>query len=345
MSQWRLDWPTAHGPRPGSGVLRHRPEDFCVVEQLEPPGPLIGVETFLDNPADPVPGDGEHLLLEIEKTGDNTAWLAAELGRMAGCGERGIGFCGLKDRHAVTRQWFSVQRPGLAAEDGAFIRAVAERWPVFRGGRQTRKLRRGEHRGNDFRITLRAVEGDHERINERLARIAQQGCPGYFGVQRFGIDGNNLVQAVTDAQRPRNRGRNRKGRSRNSGLWLSAARSWIFNEVLAARVEAGNWQCRLTGEPDPEQVTGPLWGDGGTLATDLQGQLERTVAESEPSLLAVFADTRMAPERRALVMHPEQLEWEWDETGCLVLKFGLGKGQFATSLLSEVLELQVRSKL
>lgn len=349
MSRWRLNWPTASGERLGPAVLKQLPEDFQVTELFEPeqqPLDIIAARTAELPLA--VPGSGEHLLLELEKTGDNTAWVGSELGRLAGCGDKGVGYCGLKDRHAVTRQWFSVQRPGQAELDGEFIAKVGARWRVLRAVRQVRKLRRGEHRGNRFVITLRGILADSGTVDARLRELSRHGCPNYFGSQRFGFDGGNLEQAVRQADAGGNAGRSSKrGRRRSptAGLWFSAARSWIFNEVLANRVQAGTWTTVSEGEPAEGIATGPLWGDGGTVASGLQGDLERSVAGQHPELLAVFADTRMSPERRPLQLMPENLQWQWLNKGVLQLTFVLEPGQFATSVLAEVFECGDDSQL
>lgn len=166
-----------------------------------------------------IAGDGEHLYLRLRKTGDNTEFVARELASLAGCRSFDVGFCGLKDRHAVTSQWFSLYRPGKASEDSEFIASVAERWQVLSAFRSSRKLRRGDHQGNRFVIVLRDVVGAHADIDEALARLKEQGAPNYFGPQRFGHGGGNLDQAaIMDPSamdsRSRSGGRGRKGKNR-----------------------------------------------------------------------------------------------------------------------------------
>ncbi|MEC7376137.1 MAG: tRNA pseudouridine(13) synthase TruD, partial [Pseudomonadota bacterium] len=275
MSQWRLDWPTSAGARVSRALLKSSPGDFLVDEVLELPGREPGAIG-----TDPVSGAGEHLCLKLQKTGDNTEFVARELAKMAGSRTFDVGFCGLKDRHAVTHQWFSLYRPGENDQDPELIRAIGARWPVQAACRQARKLRRGDHSGNQFQITLRGVAGSQEMIDQALGRLAEFGAPNYFGPQRFGIAGANLDRAVAMDPAAMNRragsGGKRRGRATRGGsedsknvLYFSAARSWLFNEVLAARVEDGSWR--------QEGATGPLWGDGGTTATGLTGALERDV--------------------------------------------------------------------
>lgn len=338
-SPWRLDWPAAGGSRLGRANIKTSPRHFFVDEQLMLPGlPGVGqsdVEHQTQGDTDPiaVSGAGEHLCLRIEKCGDNTDYVARELALLSGCKPHDIGLCGLKDRHAVTRQWLSVYRPGMMTGDEGFIASVRERWSVLSAHRVPRKLRRGEHRANRFEILVSGLEAASPDVEVALKRIAVQGCPNYFGAQRFGWAGNNLAQAV------RMNPRQRRGKNSRDGLYFSAARSWLFNEILAERVVAGNWLQPLPGEPVAEAVTGPLWGDGGTTATEVQGELERAVVARHPDMAAVFSQTRMKPERRSLALVPAAFTWRWPAKGDLLLSFELAPGQFATAVLQELFDI------
>ncbi|MBU40570.1 MAG: pseudouridine synthase, partial [Marinobacter sp.] len=136
-SQWLLDWPVSGGARVGRAELKTSPEDFRVTELL---WPEREDDTAAPGPVE-VSGDGEHLCLRLEKTGDNTEYVARELAALAGCRSFDVGFCGLKDRHAVTVQWFSLYRPGQEADDQALMAEVGQRWPVRAAVRHSRKLR------------------------------------------------------------------------------------------------------------------------------------------------------------------------------------------------------------
>lgn len=129
--------PRAHGGAPASGVLRAEPDDFCVDE-------LLGFEPS---------GGGEHAFLVLEKTGANTEWVARQLARAAGVAPVAVGFAGLKDRHAVTRQAFTVHPAGRAEPDWSALAIPGVQ--VVSATRHSRKLKRGAHRGNRFRIRLR----------------------------------------------------------------------------------------------------------------------------------------------------------------------------------------------
>ncbi len=269
-------------------------------------------------------GEGEHLLLHVSKENENTRWLARLLAEHYGVEEGAVGYCGLKDRRALTRQWFSVHLPGQVDTDPI---PAGPGFQVLAATRHGRKLRRGMHDGNDFIIRLRGLRGDSDDMERRLAVIRERGVPNYFGEQRFGIDGGNLAEVARIVARPRPRFKGRRG-----GLYLSAARSWLFNLVLADRVRQGIWNSCLEGEARPE---GPLWGRGRSPAL-------AAVADYESDLLApwrawchALEHSGLGQERRPLVLMPEELRWQWQGHD-LELAFGLPPGTYATALLREV---------
>lgn len=351
LRSWRMDWPGSRGRRPGQAVLKACPEDFRVDEVLD----RLADESEVDDgnvaggKDGQVSGAGEHLCLRLRKSGDNTEYVARELAALAGCRDFDVGFCGLKDRNAVTTQWFSLYRPGMEAADAELVGQVSARWPVLAACRDRAKLRRGDHQGNRFEITLTEVQGDRAEIEAALHEVAAVGVPNYFGRQRFGHGGANLERAIGLTSRTLS-SRKKRGRNRNAArdaMYFSAARSWLFNEVLARRVVDGSWNRILEGEPgssSPPGATGPLWGDGGTRASGAQGELEFEVVNSHPLIAAVFASTRMAPERRPLVLQPVGLSWQWLAADRLVLRFGLAPGEYATALLEDVFELREPAK-
>ena len=324
------DWPRAGGAPRGRGRLRVQPEDFRVDEQSD-----IALA-----------GEGEHDWLHIEKRGANTAWVARQLARHAGVPVRDVGYAGLKDRHALTTQWFSVLRPAGRACDWTTLARPGVRVLVL--GRHARKLRRGAHRGNAFLIRVREFAGEPD---EALARIRAGGVPNYFGEQRFGRDGANLelAEALLGGRRLR-----RDARS----LALSAARSFLFNEVLARRVTDGSWQRLLPGDVallagsrsrfSVEAVddalaarcreqdlhpSGPLWGRMQEPAA--QSAPEREVLAQHAQLAAALEPLADA-DRRALRLVVEDLEWN-AAPGELTLSFRLAPGAFATAVLREIL--------
>jgi tRNA pseudouridine13 synthase len=330
--------PTAHGEPPVGGRVREAPEDFVVEE-------VLGFEPD---------GSGAHVLLIVEKRGANTAWVGAQLARAAGVAVRDVGWSGQKDRNAVTRQAYTLPWPVQAPIEpcGEF---AGEGFRVLGVHRHGRKLRTGSHRANRFRLRVRGVEGDLPGLAARLDTIARQGVPDYFGPQRFGRDGGNLARARTWADTgaaPRDRG--------DRGFALSAARSAIFNAVLAERVRRGDWNHLLPGEAvmldgrrsffraadiDATLVarceamdvhpSGPLWGRGESPAQGESLALEAAVAAAEPSLCALLAAEGLEHERRALRLPVRGLDWSLDGD-LLTIAFELPRGAFATAVLHEI---------
>ncbi|WP_237060111.1 tRNA pseudouridine(13) synthase TruD [Microbulbifer sediminum] len=310
--QWDLDWPRTLGGPAISALFRREPEDF-VVEELAAP-------TLAES--------GEHVYLQVRKRGANTGWVAQQLARVAGVAPRDVSYYGLKDRHAVTTQWFSVWLAQKPEPDWGAV--VNEEIELLQHGRGPRKLRRGEHAGNRFRIRLRDVHGDRDKADTLIDRLSG-GVPNYFGEQRFGRAGGNLSLARRLAEEG--------GRSRKSErtFAMSAARSWLFNQVLARRVLDGNWQRLLDGEPDT-MPTGPLWGRGRNPAGAALAELEAHAIEPWQPWCDWLEHCGLKQERRPLVLKPEALESEWlgDD---LELAFALPVGAFATAVLRELAEL------
>ena len=330
--------PRAHGAAVLSAKIRTAPEDF-VVEELD------GFEAS---------GSGEHLLLTIEKRGMNTAFAAKQIAAWAGIAEMGVSYAGLKDRHAVTRQRFSVHLPKRIAPDIATLeveglRVLASEW-------HAKKLPRGALAGNRFVLTLRDVQGERADIGARLQLIAARGVPNYFGEQRFGRDGDNLGNALAMF-----RGR-RVGREQR-GYLLSAARSALFNRILARRAGDGSWEQGMEGEvwmldgnrsvfgPEPWtellagrlaafdiHPTAPLWGRGELRTTGSARQFEQSALDDGDSLAlrAGLEAAGLKQERRATRLRPLEMTWQWLATTVLELRFALPPGTYATAILAEI---------
>lgn len=321
MAENRLpDWPRAHGTPLFAADLRTVPLDFQVAEEL-------GWDFS---------GDGEHDYLRVEKTGANTDWVAGQLARYAGVPARDVGYAGLKDRHAVTRQWFSIPRWN-APDWSAF---AAEGVRVVDTQRHARKLRRGAHRANAFRILLRCKEVvDAEAVEERLEIIRRLGVPNYFGEQRFGRHANNL-QLADDWARGKRLSRPKRG------LAISTVRSFLFNEALADRVRGGTWNQLVAGDLANLDGTGSVFD-----ATEIDDTLRRRCDEMDVHPAAVLVGegagiepaawqqaldrARVEPGTRSLRLPVRNLTAEFSDAGVL-LCFTLDSGAFATSVLREL---------
>jgi tRNA pseudouridine13 synthase len=328
--------PFAHGGPPLSGRLRAEPADFRVDE-------VTGIEPS---------GSGEHAFLIVEKTGANTDWVARRLAAFAGVAPVAVGYSGLKDRHAVTTQAFSVQLPGRADPDWSALGIDGVR--VVSATRHDRKLKRGVHRGNRFRIVVRDVSGSRDDAEARIVAIAARGVPNYFGEQRFGRDAANVEKA-------RQLFAGRRMPREQVGFALSSARSFVFNAVLAARVEAATWDRAIDGDVfmlsgshsifGPEPITddivrrlaefdidptGPMAGAGELRTTGEARAIEQRVVDAHRDLVDGLARAGLAQQRRALRLRAQSFAHEWTGDGSLVVEFLLDAGAFATVLLREL---------
>jgi len=332
-----VELPYAFGPPPTSGVLRQTPEDFQVEEDL-------GYTPE---------GEGEHLWLWVEKRGMNSDQVARQLAKLADVRQVDVGYAGLKDRHAVTRQWYSLHVPKGEMEQAA--QWHAPQWRVLHLARARRKIRRGSLHGNRFVITLREVLGDKQAIEARLREIAAHGAPNYFGEQRFGHD--NIARAEAMA-----RGELRVADRHLRGIYLSSLRSALFNTVLAQRVNDGSWDRALEGEAlnlngsrsffvaDVVDAvilnrlatwdihpSGPLWGRGEPPSRGRARALELAVIATCPELWRqACSDAGMEQERRPLRLAVQALQWQWSEDTLLRLEFALPAGAYATAVIREL---------
>ena len=307
-----LNFPYAYGTPSATADFRVEPEDFQVDE-------VLGFE-----PA----AEGEHVYLQVWKRGENTAWVAEKIAELAQVLVMDVGYCGRKDRHAVTTQWFSVYLPKKdSAPDWSLLNSDSIK--VLTQSRHSHKLRRGDHINNNFVIRLRNVVFDNRTAFEETLVKLRAGVPNYYGEQRFGHNGNNLQEA----ERLLVEGRRIRDKQRR-GLYLSAARSYLFNLVLAARVASANWQILLNGETEA-YPTAPLWGRGRPLVTSDVLAFEQQVLEPWAQWCNGLEHAGLSQERRSLVLVPSDFSWRWVEQD-VVLAFSLGSGEFATTILREL---------
>lgn len=310
-------WPRAAPIEQVAAAFKTEPADFRVAEHLD---------------FDP-DGSGEHLYLQIEKTNLTSAEVADWLAERYSLRPGDVGLAGMKDKHAITTQWFSLpiaENPPQNIQwhdDGRSLRTLT-------ATRHSRKLRRGQLSRNDFQIRL-TQPGSHVCIRTLtdLAALVAQGVPNYFGPQRFGRD--NVDQALGWlAQR-----RRRRVSAFKKGLYLSVLRSFLFNEVLAARVRHCNWKSCVEGDVlDLGHPTGPLWGRGRSGASLQAAEIEQ-LALAPYDWLDDLEHAGVTQQRRPLVLMPSNFRCEQSEGGDLELSFSLPPGGYATVLLREAFDL------
>ncbi|WP_101775592.1 tRNA pseudouridine(13) synthase TruD [Pasteurella oralis] len=299
-------------------------------------------------------GEGEFVVVKIRKTDCNTLFVGEKLAQFVGISARNMGYAGLKDRKAVTEQWFCLQMPGQPTPDfSQFQLAGVE---VLDVTRHNRKIRTGSLDGNYFEILLRGAK-ETPALNIRLENVKKWGFPNYFTEQRFGRDGHNLTQALRWAK-GEIKVKDRKKRS----FYLSAARSEVFNLIVSARIEHNLIQQVLLGDILQLQgshswfqvgehedlptlqarlmqqdvlLTAPLIGEQNLAATELENQ----IIEQHQALLQLMAQERIKAARRPMLMHAQDFHWAFVENG-LKLYFYLPAGSYATALVRELVDVQ-----
>lgn len=325
-------------PPKQTALLKAECADFVVKEQL-------GYD---------MSGDGEFVAVKVRKTDCNTLFVGEQLAKFAGISARNMSYAGLKDRKAVTEQWFSLQMPGQPTPD--FSQFSLEGVEILEVTRHQRKIRIGSLQGNHFEIFLRNAE-ETDELKVRLDFLAKNGFPNYFTEQRFGRDGNNLTQALRWA----NGEINVKDRNKRS-FYLSATRSEIFNLIVAKRIELGLAQQVLNGDilqlngshswfvvdesEDLAQLQQRLAQQDVLLTAPLIGEEEKSAVDFEHEIFAqhqalfdLMRQERMKAARRAILMQPQHFQWQFEPNG-LRLQFALPAGSYATALIRELVNIE-----
>ncbi len=334
------------------GRTREVPEDFEVTEI----------------PAYEPVGHGEHLFLWVEKRGRNTEDVIRALTRLLRVPPTEVGTAGMKDRHAVTRQFVSVPFASLPEESQTAVRAgglpeldLGNDIRVLKAGLHENKLRTGHLYGNRFRIRVRGVsDGAEQHACESAEILRTKGLLNAYGSQRFGRDGETLRLGEELIRK----GRSSRKLSRSlKRLALSAVQSHLFNQVLNHRHAESTLFTVLAGDVmqkapaggkfvaedvDAEQkrldagetlITGPMFG------RKMQDPKGRPL-EIEESVLAGNDFTRdsfsghgklLLGARRPLVVPLPTLTVTTDTDG-LILEFELPAGSYATRVLDEMVD-------
>lgn len=315
-ADYSLEFNRAYSPLMITGGLKACEEDFQVTELQR----------------SELSGEGEHVWLCWKKTGINTQVLARDLATLAGVAEMDVGYAGMKDRQAVTSQWFSLYLPTAVEPDWKALES--DKLQLLAATRHRKKLRRGQHDGNSFIIRLTALEGDTSVLQQRLELIARQGVPNYFGLQRFGIEAGNLAgaeQLFVARRRPSSR--------HLRGIYISAARSYLFNRLLCARVADMSWRTIESGDVActvlTSNPTGPMWGRGRLKSSARIAELESQVAAELAPWCRGLEHCGLQQERRPLCLPVKDLIWSLCEH-TLQLSFELPPGGYATSVIREI---------
>ena len=338
------------------GMLKQQFADFKVSEEL-------GFE---------MGGNGEHLFLYIKKQNLSTIEVARKIAAVAEARIAMVGYAGMKDKKAECTQWFSVP---LQKEKGAvkenenqsiISRLEDENIKIISTVRNNRKLKIGSHKRNLFDITLRNCLEGREEFDANLDKIKQFGVPNYYGFQRFGRELSNLKQVDKLIHDPQINTKRRQ-KSFKKGMLISAARAYVFNQVLSSRITNNNWSQFVAGdvinldgtarnfiveegawdttlqkrlENFDIHLTGPLLGKVDSkdkyISSGKAADIEKAEVDKYPKILEYLQKIGAKSSRRPLRFLPEELRWAWLDDCTLNLSFALSPGAYATSLLREV---------
>ncbi|MCU4676909.1 tRNA pseudouridine(13) synthase TruD [Catenovulum sp. 2E275] len=333
-----------HGKPEVKASIRNQNEDFEVEE-------VLGFEPD---------GAGEHLWLWVEKNGQNTAFIGKEIAKAFGVSAKSVSHSGLKDRHAVTRQWFNLPWP--IKQDIPTVEL--ENAKIFKTVRHGKKLKIGTHKANFFRLKIKLEQAVN--LDERLTAIKQFGVANYFGEQRFGRDGDNLDNAIKMFS-----GELKVKDRKLQSIYLSSARSYLFNQILDARIQANMFKpvagdaFILSGsnsffkadviddeiiarfESGDILLSGSLFGKGDSIVSGEVAQLEENCLNAYPQIVAGLIEAGLKQERRALQLPVSDFNWSYSQNNneyFLEVEFKLPAGCFATSVLREIVDYQDVSK-
>jgi len=322
-----------------SALLKSRTDDFEVEE-------VLGFEPS---------GEGEHLFLWVEKQGLTTHELMIRIAGDYGCNPALVSHSGLKDKHAITRQWLSLHLAGVADPS---LEAAGDGYRVLRQLRHNKKLRPGTHKANWFRLCLREVSRFNDTTRRQIEQVANMGFANYFGQQRFGRRQDNVEQALRQLA-------GRKLSRSKRGLLLSSLRSYLFNQVLARRIELGHWKLPLDGDVfmlrgsnsifsdalDEDLLKryskldisscASLYGSGKSLLAGEPLAIEQSVLSDNQEVVDSLDRQGSRLHMRSLRACAEDFGYDYDVTnGLMHLEFSLPTGSYATTLLSHFFTLR-----
>ncbi|MFO8234780.1 MAG: tRNA pseudouridine(13) synthase TruD [Bacteroidales bacterium] len=323
-------------------------------------------ENFIVNeiPAYQPSCEGEHLFIHITKKGITTKEVQKALAKIYNANSQDVEFAGIKDKYAVTSQFFSVWLHKGQEKDLVYQLEKVMPVTINSIAFHNRKLKMGHLKGNAFKIKITDIKISLYEAYQRASRIAniihENGLPNFYGQQRFGIDGDNAERGFNIL----------KGKEKNHNKWLkrfllSSLQSHLFNYYLTRRIEHNLFNRILKGdiakkqdtgglfvveEMEQEQkrlqnkeicFTGPMYGKKMKQAGDEAGEFEKTILDENDITPEELKEAKITGTRRAGIILPE-ITMNQEEDG-LILKFTLPKGAFATIVLREIMKNEVNT--
>lgn len=333
------------------GRLKVEPADFQVVEE-----PLYSPS-----------GEGQHLYVEIEKESMTSQQAIERLAKHFGFDTRDVGMAGMKDKHAITRQWLSL--PAHLMDTLDVEGPVDHGLRILQAKLHGNKLRTGHLAGNHFRLVVRDLDIEPDealsRANRLFEALAATGAPNYFGMQRFGHGGSTVSIGLGLLEQDPDTERRVKRKRRLKKLAYNAVQSAIFNEILARRIDEDTvavpalgdrleWheerrQLRLDTDEELAEgtaavstmaasITGPMPGPRHPVAAGRPRDLELEVYQAWGVTDEAFsvAGKLALGTRRPFTVPVRHSSIEINSDGRLEMAFFLPSGSYATVVLREL---------
>ena len=299
-------------------------------------------------------GNGNFTVYHIKKV-EMTTWdMIAAFAEFLNINAEKIGYAGLKDKHATTTQYISIE----ARYEKELKKFKHKQIKILSATRHTHSIRMGDLVGNRFKINLFEVNQIQAGRIEKLARKSEKlGLPNYFGYQRFGRDGDSIEQAEKMIE-----GDLHIEDTKLKKFLISIYQSIRFNDWLAERVqisrdENSNKFLLLEGDlysdakgklftpKSPQQKdfeahkvvpTGLLCGRGVYRSRDRAGEIESKYDDGflyEKGL------------RRDAIIFPKDIEMKYTKGfEKMEMAFTLPKGSYATVFLENIASKEFKAK-
>lgn len=291
-------------------------------------------------------GKGNYLILKVQKV-ELTTWdMIAVFAELLDVPAQKIGYAGLKDKHATTTQYISLE----SKHERALNNFQHKQIKILEKTRHSHSIRMGDLKGNRFSINLYGVDAlDAGKIEKVARKIAKTGLPNYFGYQRFGQDAGSIDQAkemikgelfIEDAKL--------------KSFLISVYQSYYFNECLRERVvlskERNNSEfLLLSGDvysskegklSIPKVVPAKEFAAKKVIPTGLLCGRDTIRAKDEArEIEAKFDDEFLQQKgyRREYLIYPSDIDCKFIKKESMVnLSFTLPKGSYATVFLESI---------
>jgi tRNA pseudouridine13 synthase len=280
-------------------------------------------------------GKGNFLILKVQKI-ELTTWdMVAIFSEYLAIPAQKIGYAGLKDKHATTTQYISVD----ASYERMLKQFYHKQIKILSITRDSKPIRMGDLAGNRFCINLHYVDNiDAGRIEKVARKIAKEGLPNYFGYQRFGRDADSIKQAKEMVE-----GDIFIEDDKLKNFLYSIYQSSFFNDWLRERVQ-------ITKQNDESKfmtLKGDVYSKDKVVTGLLCGRDVKRAKFDAREIEKKYDDEFFQQKgfRRDALIYPKDIECRYiKKETMLKLSFTLTKGSYATVFLESIADKNYTAK-